>query len=42
MSKTEGLSAAEIAERIGNKPNAVRAILSRVERMIAAVEGEYD
>lgn len=42
MSKTEGLSAAEIAKRLGNKPNAVRAILSRVERMIAAVEGEYD
>ena len=42
MNKTEGLSAAEIAKRLGNKPNAVRAILSSVERMIAAVEGEYD
>ena len=42
LSKTEGLSAAEIATRIGIKPNAVRAILSRVERMISAVEDEYD
>ena len=42
MSKTEGLSPSEIARRLGNKPNAVRAVLSRVERMIAAVEGEYD
>ena len=42
MSKTEGLSPTEIAQRLGNKPNAVRAVLSRVERMIAAVEGEYD
>lgn len=42
LSKTEGLSAAEIATRIGIKPNAVRAILSRVERMISAVEDEYE
>ena len=42
MNKTEGLSPAEIAKRLGNKPNAVRAVLSRVERMVSAVEGEYD
>lgn len=42
MSQTEGLSASEIAKRLGIKSNAVRAIRSRVERMIAAVEGEYD
>lgn len=42
MSTTEGLSAAQIGERLGIKPNAVRSILSRVSRMIAAVEGEYE
>lgn len=42
LNKTEGLTAAEIAKRLGEKSNAVRAILSRVEKMISAVEGEYD
>jgi len=42
LNQTEGLSPAAIAERLGEKPNAVRAVLSRVVRMIAAVEGEYD
>lgn len=42
MSQTEGLTAAEIGRRLGLKANAVRAIRSRVAKMISAIEGEYE
>ena len=42
MSETDGLSASEIAKRLGLGANAVRSIRSRVSRMIAAVEAEFD
>ena len=42
LSETEGLSAAEIGKRLGLKPNVVRAIRSRVAKMISAIEDEYE
>ena len=42
MSTADGLSAKEIARRLGLAENAVRAIRSRVAKMIAAVESQYD
>ena len=40
--RSEGLSAGEIAVRTGLAANAVRRIISRVRRMVAAVESELD
>jgi len=42
MSEVDGLPMKEIAVRLGLAPNAVRRIASRVRKMIAAVESEYD
>lgn len=42
MSETEGLAMKDIAAKLGIAPNAVRRIASRVRKMIAAVEGEYE
>ena len=42
LSETEGLSASEIGKRLGLKANVVRAIRSRVAKMIAAIEDEYE
>jgi len=42
MMEIEGLSAGEIAVRTGLAANAVRRIISRVRRMVAAVESELD
>lgn len=42
LSETEGLSASEIGKRLGLKSNVVRAIRSRVAKMIAAIEDEYE
>lgn len=42
MMEIDGLSAGEIAARTGLAANAVRRIISRVRRMVAAVEAEYD
>lgn len=42
MSETEGLSASEIGKRLGLKANVVRAIRSRVAKMISAIEDEYE
>lgn len=41
MMEIDGLSAGEIAARTGLAANAVRRIISRVRRMVAAVEAEY-
>jgi len=41
LGEVEGLSARDIAARMGLAANAVRRILSRVKKMIAAVEAEY-
>ena len=42
MSTADGLPAKEIARRLGLAENVVRAIRSRVAKMIAAVESQYD
>ncbi len=42
MSAIDGLSAKEIGEKLGLAENAVRSIRSRVAKMIAAVESQYD
>lgn len=42
MSTEDGLSTKEIAHRLGLAENAVRAIRSRVARMIAAVARQFD
>lgn len=42
LSETEGLSASEIGKRLGLKANVIRAIRSRVAKMISAIEGEYE
>ena len=42
MSEVEGLAMKDIAAKLGLAPNAVRRIASRVRKMIAAVEGEYE
>ena len=42
MSEVEGLAMKDIATKLGLAPNAVRRIASRVRKMIAAVEGEYE
>jgi len=42
MTEIDGLSVREISARTGLAANAIRRILSRVRRMIAAVESEYD
>ena len=42
MSEVDGLAMKDIAAKLGLAPNAVRRIASRVRRMIAAVEAEYD
>lgn len=42
LSETEGLSASEIGKRLGLKANVVRAIRSRVAKMISAIEDEYE
>ena len=42
MSEMEGLAMKDIAAKLGIAPNAVRRIASRVRKMIAAVEGEYE
>lgn len=42
MSEVEGLAMKDIAAKLGLAPNAVRRIASRVRRMIAAVEAEYE
>ena len=42
MSTEEGLSAKEIADRLGLEANAVRSIRSRVAKMIAAAASQFD
>ena len=42
MSEVDGLPMKDIAAKLGLAPNAVRRIASRVRKMIAAVEGEYE
>ena len=42
MSTADGLSAKEIGQRLGLAENAVRAIRSRVAKMVASVEAQYD
>ena len=42
MMEIDGLSTGEIAARTGLAANAVRRIISRVRRMVAAVEAMYD
>ena len=42
MSTADGLSAREIGQRLGLAENAVRAIRSRVAKMVASVEAQYD
>ena len=42
MMEMDGLSVGEIAARTGLAANAVRSIISRVRRMVAAVEAMYD
>ena len=42
MMEMDGLSAVEISARTGLAANAVRRIISRVRRMVAAVEAMYD
>ncbi len=42
MMEIDGLSTGEIVARTGLSANAVRRIISRVRRMVAAVEAEYD
>ena len=42
MSEVEGLAMKDIAAKLGLAPNAVRRIASRVRKMIAAVESEYE
>ena len=42
MSEVDGLAMKDIAAKLGLAPNAVRRIASRVRRMIAAVEAEYE
>ena len=42
MSEVDGLAMKDIAAKLGIAPNAVRRIASRVRKMIAAVEAEYD
>ena len=42
MSEVEGLAMKDIAAKLGLAPNAVRRIASRVRKMIAAVEAEYE
>ena len=42
MSEVEGLAMKDVAAKLGLAPNAVRRIASRVRKMIAAVEGEYE
>ena len=41
MMEIDGLSTGEIVARTGLSANAVRRIISRVRRMVAAVEAEY-
>lgn len=42
MSEVDGLAMKDIAAKLGLAPNAVRRIASRVRKMIAAVEAEYE
>ena len=42
MATVDGLSPKEIAQRLGIKENVVRAIRSRVAKMIEAVEGQFE
>ena len=42
MSEVEGLAMKDIAAKLRLAPNAVRRIASRVRKMIAAVEAEYE
>ena len=42
MSEVDGLAMKDIAVKLGLASNAVRRIVSRVRRMIAAVEAEYE
>ena len=42
MSEVDGLPMKDIAVKLGLAPNAVRRIASRVRKMIAAVEAEYE
>ena len=42
MATADGLSAKEIGRKLGLAENMVRAIRSRVAKMIAAVEAQYD
>lgn len=42
MSEVDGLAMKDIAAKMGLAPNAVRRIASRVRKMIAAVEAEYE
>ncbi|MBQ4199393.1 MAG: sigma-70 family RNA polymerase sigma factor [Kiritimatiellae bacterium] len=42
MATADGLSPKEIAQRLGIKENVVRAIRSRVAKMIEAVEGQFE
>ncbi|MCQ2390445.1 MAG: sigma-70 family RNA polymerase sigma factor [Kiritimatiellae bacterium] len=42
LSEEEGLAMTEIAARLSLAPNAVRRIASRVRKMVAAVEAEYE
>lgn len=42
MSTADGLSAKEIARQLGLKENAVRAVRSRVAKMIAAAARQFD
>ena len=42
MSEVDGLPMKDIAAKLGLAPNAGRRIASRVRKMIAAVEGEYE
>ena len=42
MSEVEGLAMKDVAAKLGLAPNAVRRIASRVRKMIAAVESEYE
>lgn len=42
MSEADGLSAKEIGAKLGLAANSVRAIRSRVAKMVAAVEAQFD
>ena len=42
MSEVDGLAMKDIAAKLGLAPNAVRRIASRVRKMIAAIESEYE